>query len=261
MAQPTSISEEHSQSLQNPYGQKGQFSIQAEVQQKFSRSLETTLSTTSDLDKDEFIRKIKTNIGWMGMESFFTIAKPDGSVVSLVDNHFVFKVEDVLQEFTSCLVESGPTIMGADNMETSRSIAHRFKCFDTYELDDIGMSRLMVESLLTQSFLQKIETRFSHIDDYELVSGACLFMMALDACNAKESMDIEGVKTAFAALDINSYEGQNVSEFITEAMRLIKIMNGEYFLDCMVVEADLELNDEYFNEPASMHQCQELILI
>lgn len=171
---------------------------------KFSGSLETTLSTTSDLDKDEFVRKIKTNIGWMGMESFFAIAKPDGSVVSLVDNYFVFKVEDVLQEFTSRLVEPGPILMGPDNTETARSVARRFKCFDTYELDDIGMSRLMVESLLTQSFLQKIETRFSHIEDYELVSGACLFMMALDACNANESVDIEGAKTAFAALDINT---------------------------------------------------------
>ena len=90
-------------------------------------------------------------------------------------------------------------------METSRSIARRFECFDTYELDDIGMSHLMVKSLLTQSFLQKIETRFSHIEDYELVSGKCLFIMALDACNANESVDIEGAKTAFAALDIHSY--------------------------------------------------------
>jgi hypothetical protein len=149
----------------------------------------------------------------------------------LADNYFFFKVEDVLQEFTSRLVEPGPMLMGPDNAETSRSIARRFKCFDTYELDDIGMSRLMVESLLTQSFLQKIETRFSHIEDYELVSGACLFMMALEACNANESVDIEGAKTAFAALDINAYKGQNVSEFITEAMRLIKIMAGDYALD------------------------------
>jgi hypothetical protein len=200
---------------------------------KFSGSLETTLSTTSDLDKDEFFGKIKTNIGWMGacMESFFASVKPDGSVVPLVDNYFVFKVEDVLQEFTSRLVEPGPMLMGPDNTETSRSIAKRFKCFDTYKLDDIGMSRLMVESLLTQSFLQKIETRFSHIEDYKLVSGACLFMMALDACNANKSVDIEGAKTAFAALDINAYEGQNISEFITEAMRLIKIMAGDYALD------------------------------
>jgi hypothetical protein len=198
---------------------------------KFSGSLETTLSTTSDLDKDEFVRKIKTNIGWMGMESFFAIAKPDGSVVPLADSYFVFKVEDVLQEFTSRLVEPGPMLMGPENAETSRSVARRFKCFDNYELDAIGMSRLMVESLLTQSFLQKIETRFSHIEDYELVSGVCLFMMALDACNANESVDIEGAKTAFAALDINAYEGQNVSEFITEAMRLIKIMAGDYALD------------------------------
>jgi hypothetical protein len=33
---------------------------------------------------------------------------------------------------------------------------------------------------------------------------------------------------------------------------------NEYFLDCMVVEADFELNDEYFDDPAST---QEFILI
>lgn len=55
-------------------------------------------------------------------------------------------------------------------------------------------------------------------------------MMALDTCNASVFHGIEGAKKKLEALDRNSYPGENVTDFTSDAQRLIKIMQGVYAL-------------------------------
>jgi hypothetical protein len=50
--------------------------------------------------------------------------------------------------------------------------------------------------------------------------------MALETCNASVSHDIDGAATAFGALTLDTYPGENVSDFSTEALCLIKVMQG-----------------------------------
>ena len=71
-------------------------------------------------------------------------------------------------------------------------------------------------------------TRFSHVGDYDELPGQVMFMMTLEACNASENLDVEGAKESFEALTFSSYPGENVESFTTEALRLLKIMSGDY---------------------------------
>ena len=79
-----------------------------------------------------------------------------------------------------------------------------------------------------ESFQEKIEIRFSHREDFELLPGSCLFMLALETCNASVFHDVEGAKKKLEALDLNSYPGENVTDLVSEAQRLLKIMAGAY---------------------------------
>ena len=83
------------------------------------------------------------------------------------------------------------------------------------------LSRTVVESLLTDTFQEKIEIRFSHRDDFETLPGSCLFMMAMETCNALVFHAIVGAKKKIDSLDLNSYPGENVTDFASEAQRLI----------------------------------------
>ena len=60
----------------------------------------------------------------------------------------------------------------------------RFVAYNEYEFDDFGLSRLVVESLLTPSLTERIFTRFGYDEEFESYPGQVLFMMALETCNA-----------------------------------------------------------------------------
>jgi hypothetical protein len=55
-------------------------------------------------------------------------------------------------------------------------------------------------------------------------------MMGLETCNASVSYDIDGAIESFYALTLENDPGENIAEFATEALRLIKIMQGGYAL-------------------------------
>ena len=55
-------------------------------------------------------------------------------------------------------------------------------------------------------------------------------MMGLETCNASVSHNIDGATELYYALTLDNYPGKNISEFATEALRLIKIMQGGYAL-------------------------------
>ena len=55
-------------------------------------------------------------------------------------------------------------------------------------------------------------------------------MMVLDICNASADHDIEAATKSFGKLTLADYPAENIEDFATEALRLIKIMQGGYAL-------------------------------
>jgi hypothetical protein len=102
--------------------------------------------------------------------------------------------------------------------------------FDEFEIREVALSCLVVESLLTSNFYEKIVIRFGHRDDFKNLPGSGLLMMALETCNASVSHDIKGATKLFFALNLDNYPGKNISDFASESLQLIKIMQGGYAL-------------------------------
>jgi hypothetical protein len=98
--------------------------------------------------------------------------------------------------------------------------------YDAYEEDEIMLSRLVVESLLSSAFYEKIFIRYGHRKDFKRLPGSCLLIMALETCNASVSHDINGAAQLFADLTLDTYPGENVSDFANESLQLIKIIQG-----------------------------------
>ena len=87
-----------------------------------------------------------------------------------------------------------------------------------------------MESILTPAFYEKIVICYGHCDDFKDLPGSCLFVMALETCNASVSHDVESARLLLDSLSLDNYPGENFSDFVTEAQRLIKIMLGDYAL-------------------------------
>ena len=116
------------------------------------------------------------------------------------------------------------------NLETKTSIQLRFEAYDEYEFNDFGLSRLVVESQLSPSLLERINTRFGNDEVFETYPGKVLFVMALDTCNASVQRDIAGAQTRYDQLTLYSYPRENVTELATELLRLIPILSNPYTL-------------------------------
>jgi hypothetical protein len=59
------------------------------------------------------------------------------------------------------------------------------------------MSRLVVESRLTEKMKDVICTRFDHDPAFYDYPGPVVFMMVLDICNASQLFDIDGTQHKF----------------------------------------------------------------
>jgi hypothetical protein len=149
-----------------------------------------------------------------GQETFYYMKNSADTVVNILEHSHNFTLEMAFAEMA--------TRMEFENTSPS--------AFDSYEIDDITLSRLVVESLLTSAFYEKIFIRFGHRNDFKTLPGSCLLLMALETCNASVSHDIDGAATSFTELTLDSYPGENVSDFATESLRLVKIMAGGYAL-------------------------------
>jgi hypothetical protein len=67
-------------------------------------------------------------------------------------------------------------------------------------MQDIALSCLVVESLLTSNFYGKIVIRYRHLSDFKLYLGSVLLMMQLETYNASVSYDIDGATESFMLL-------------------------------------------------------------
>jgi hypothetical protein len=153
---------------------------------------------------------------------------------SLLDDYHVFTVEEVIFKHGSRKEPEPAKILDSSRLETSESRKSRFHCYNDYEFDDIALSCLVVELLLTQSFREKLEVRFSHFDKFDELPGHIIFMMILDTCNASVKMDIESAKGPFKGLKLKSFPGENVANLATSALKYIKIMRGDYAIDVTI---------------------------
>ena len=181
---------------------------------KFDGRLEPVVTSTTEVGKVRFLTLLERRVEEHGQETFYHVKDMSDTVVNLFDHVHNFTLEEVVKEFN----------------ERSKEGNEDYAAFDTYEVCEVKMSRLVVESYLTSAFLEKIFVRYGHRADYKRLPGSCLLIMALETCNASVSHDINGAATAFVALTLDTYPGENVSDFSTEALRLIKIMQGEYAL-------------------------------
>jgi hypothetical protein len=181
---------------------------------KFNGQLEAVvLGSATEVGKEKFLVMLKRKIEEHGQETFYHI-QSDGKVVDLIDQIHNFTVEQVTTEFNRRL--------GADPSTN--------EAYDPFELDEITMSRTLVESLITGESFEKIFIRYGHQDDFQNVPGSVLIAMALETCNASALHDIDGAAKAFEDLSLDNYPGENITNFTTEALRLLRIMQGGYAL-------------------------------
>jgi hypothetical protein len=149
-----------------------------------------------------------------GQESFYHVKHPTGLVLSVLEHSHNFTLDMIAKDYQ-------------DRIDVNNST---FAAYDAYEIRDITLSRLVVESLLSSTLYDKIVVRYGHRDDFKQLPGSGLLMMALETCNSSVSHDIDGATMLFAELTLDNYPGENIADFATEALRLVKIMQGGYAL-------------------------------
>lgn len=218
---------------------------------KFNGSLETTPSTKdNELDKEAFVKQLKKKVRLHGQQSFYAIAY-NGEILSLFDHYHKFTVEEVIDQHELRCNEPNPDLDPETNLETDISKQLRFETYDEYEFDDFGLSRLVVESLLSPALLERIITRFGNDELFETYSGQILFVMALDTCNASVQRDVAGAQSRYNSLTLDSYPGEDVTELATEALRLIHILAGSYALPLnlgtTLIKKVTKTSSEFFN--------------
>ena len=215
---------------------------------KFNGNLEAAAGSATEIGKERFVAMLKRRVVEHGHETFFHIRSTTDptAVVSLFEHSHYYKLDAVVAEFMRRFDESNKS----------------FEAFDQYELDDITLSRLVVESLLTSAFYEKIVVRFNHRTDFEDLPDSCLFLMGLDTCNASALHDVAGAKKNLEELSLDSYPGENVSDFLNEAQRLIKIMLGDYALPVCtgsdMLDKLTKTSSEYFNR--KIHGLLDLVM-
>jgi hypothetical protein len=182
---------------------------------KFNGTLEPAAGNSTEIGKERFVTLLKKRVKEHGQHTFYWMKDTDNLVVDLFENAHCFKLDTVVEEHNRHIM----------------LVSGLFEYYDGIERDEVELSRTVVESLLSESFqVKKIEVRFGHCDDFELLLGSCLFIMALETCNASVFHDVEGAKKKLEALDLNAYPGENVTNLAGEAQRLLKIMQGAYAL-------------------------------
>ena len=81
--------------------------------------------------------------------------------------------------------------------------------------------------------------------------------MILETCNFSLSMDVKEAEESFEKLTLSSYAGENVSSVATDALKLIKIMNGSYAMGIRtgsdLLKKVSSTSSDYFNRTIFGH--------
>ena len=201
---------------------------------KFDGKLEPPDGNLTEIGKERFIQLIKRKVIEHGQQSFYCIRDTDGKVVSLFEHSHRFRLDAVVAEHNRRL-----------------SFSNQYETYDAIERDENEMTRMVFESTVTDSFLEKLTIRYSHREDFDYLPGSCLFMMALEACNASVSHDVDGARIKLEAMTLDSYPGENVSDFAADAQKQLKIMNGGYAMPIHtgsgILKKLTKTSSEFFN--------------
>jgi hypothetical protein len=176
---------------------------------KFNGKLENACD--KGMDKDEFICSAKRDARSHGHEGLYAI-QSGSHVIDLLDQLHEFTVDEVIQS------------------STSRINSTNKDAYDQYELDEIETSRLVIESLLSPTLTDKLQTRFDHDSGYFDYPGNVLLMMVLEVCNASMSYDIEGAQEKFDSLKLDDFQGEDISAFGAEVQKQVKVIQTGYAL-------------------------------
>jgi hypothetical protein len=132
-----------------------------------------------------------------------------------------------------------------------RKLSRGTDAWEEIEEDDMDISRLVVESIVSGEMRERMQVRYDHHTEFLDFPGGFLFMMALYIFNASVSFDIEGAQEKFEELTLDNYPGEDVSAFIDDAHKHVKVMQSGYALPIRVGYKLLmkvaNMECEYFN--------------
>jgi hypothetical protein len=131
-----------------------------------------------------------------------------GLIFDMLKDQHLFSVEDVISSHKFC----------SDSLTTDASK------YDAFVTDDFDMTRLVVESRLTEKMKDAICTSYYHDPDFYDYPGPVVFMMALDICNASQSFDIEGAQAKMDELKLEDYPGEDVTSCAAFAQKKFKVI-------------------------------------
>ena len=102
---------------------------------KFNGKLEASEGSLSEIGKERFVVLLERRVIEHGQQTFYYIKDSDDKVVDLFEHAHRFNLEAVMGEHERRISEYTVT----------------FDQYDTYELDEIELSRMVVSSLLTET--------------------------------------------------------------------------------------------------------------
>ena len=140
--------------------------IESKTAPKFNGNLERTPSSgENELEKLTFIKQLKRKVQRHGQQSFYAAFYQD-EVFSLFEHYHKFTVEEIIEQVELRSEEPDPDLDPDTGQETETSKQLRFEAHNDYELDEFGMSRLVVESLLSPELLEQMYTKFGNDEQY-----------------------------------------------------------------------------------------------
>ena len=218
---------------------------------KFNGRLDTT-STTTEINKEQFIVAVRRMVKKFGFQSLFSIPSQDGlKMMTLEDDPHSFSLDQVLNEFNSRNIEEPPLVVNTNGIESAESIIQRFKCYDDYEAYDLNLSRLVIETLVHPVLRETIATRYDHLDDFLDLPGQVYFKLALEACHASTALDIATASKTLNALKLSTFPGENINDISTSILRQVKIIQSGWAIPfdtgSSILHKVTHTECEYFN--------------
>jgi hypothetical protein len=98
--------------------------------------------------------------------------------------------------------------------------------YDSFETDYFDMTRLVVESRLTETMKDVIRTHYDHGPEFNGYPGPVVFIVALDICNASQSFDIEVAQAKMDDLKLEDYPGEDVTACASFAQKQCKVIQS-----------------------------------
>lgn len=123
---------------------------------KFNGRLEPTEGNPSEIGKERFVQLLKRKVIEHGQQTFYYIRDIDMKVVDLFDNSHRFKLQAVIDEHVRRCGDAESEGEETDPSTIPTSDAEPFERYDQFERDEVELSRMVVDSLLTESSLRRL---------------------------------------------------------------------------------------------------------